>query len=124
MAIKKINEIKIPTLVVTAEYDLVLCQAIADIIAKEIPDAELISLKDAGHMMNMDRPREFNKIIFKFIKQLKSPRNSEAISCGAEGNRTPVQTYSSKAFYMFISLLLVGDEPGTNKPIHRLAVWS
>ena len=39
---------------------------------------------------------------------------------GAEGNRTPVQTYSSKAFYMLISLLLVGDEPEMNKPIHRL----
>ena len=43
---------------------------------------------------------------------------------GAEGNRTPVQTYSSKAFYMLISLLLVGDEPEMNKPIHRLAGWS
>ena len=40
---------------------------------------------------------------------------------GAEGNRTPVQTYSSKAFYMLISLLLVGDEQEMNKPIHRLA---
>ena len=27
---------------------------------------------------------------------------------GAEGNRTPVQTYSSKAFYMFILVLFVG----------------
>lgn len=43
---------------------------------------------------------------------------------GAEGNRTPVQTYSPKAFYMLISLLIVGDEPETNKPIHHLAVWS
>ena len=43
---------------------------------------------------------------------------------GAEGNRTPVQTYPSKAFYMLISLLLVGDEQEMNKPIHRLAGWS
>ena len=41
---------------------------------------------------------------------------------GAEGNRTPVQTYSSKAFYMLISLLVVGDKQEMNKPIHRLAV--
>jgi hypothetical protein len=27
---------------------------------------------------------------------------------GGEGNRTPVQTYSSKAFYMLICLLVVG----------------
>jgi hypothetical protein len=45
----------------------------------------------------------------------------KARSGGAEGNRTPVQTYSPIAFYMLISLLLVGDEPEKNKPIHRLA---
>ena len=43
------------------------------------------------------------------------------LKCGAEGNRTPVQTYSSKAFYMLISLLLVGDEQEMNKPTYRLA---
>jgi hypothetical protein len=36
---------------------------------------------------------------------------------GAEGSRTPVQTYSSKAFYMLISLLLVGRKQEMNKPI-------
>jgi len=43
---------------------------------------------------------------------------------GAEGIRTPVQTYSSKAFYMLISLLLVGNKPEMNKPIYCLAGWS
>lgn len=43
---------------------------------------------------------------------------------GAEGNRTPVQTYSPKAFYMLISLLFVGDQQEMNKPIDRLAGWS
>ena len=41
---------------------------------------------------------------------------------GGEGNRTPVQTYSAKAFYMLISLLFVGSEQESNKPIHFLAV--
>jgi hypothetical protein len=43
---------------------------------------------------------------------------------GAEGNRTPVQTYSAKAFYMLILLLFVGNEQETDKPIHRLAGYS
>ena len=43
---------------------------------------------------------------------------------GGDRSRTGVQTYSPKAFYMFISLLFVGDVPETNKPIHRLAGWS
>ena len=40
------------------------------------------------------------------------------------GIEPAVQTYSSKAFYMLISLLFVGDEQETNKPIHHLAGWS
>ena len=71
MAIKKLKEIKIPTLVVTAGYDLELCKEVAAIIAKEIAGAKLISIKNAGHMMNMDKPAEFNKIISEFIDQLK-----------------------------------------------------
>jgi hypothetical protein len=35
-------------------------------------------------------------------------------SGGGGGNRTRVQTYSSKAFYMLISLLFVGDEQEMN----------
>jgi hypothetical protein len=43
---------------------------------------------------------------------------------GVGGNRTRVQTYSPKAFYMFISLLIVGDIQEKNKPIYHLAEWS
>jgi len=42
---------------------------------------------------------------------------------GTEGSRTPVQTYSSKAFYMFILALIVGQIPELNKPIFTLAGW-
>jgi len=71
MAIKKLNEIKIPTLIVTAEYDLALCKDVATMMAKEIPGAKLISIKGAGHIMNMDQPNEFNKAILEFINQIK-----------------------------------------------------
>lgn len=71
MAIKKLNEIRIPTLIVTAEYDLDLCKDVAAIMAKEIPGAKLVSIKKAGHIMNMDQPEEFNKIISKFIDAIK-----------------------------------------------------
>lgn len=40
---------------------------------------------------------------------------------GGDGNRTRVQTYSPKAFYMLISLLLVGMRQERNKPISSLA---
>jgi pimeloyl-ACP methyl ester carboxylesterase len=71
MAINKLGEIRIPTLIVTAEYDLALCKNVADIMAKNIPGAKLVSIKGAGHIMNMDKPKEFNKVIFKFFTELK-----------------------------------------------------
>ncbi len=43
---------------------------------------------------------------------------------GGEGNRTPVQTYSPKAFYMLIPALIVGKRQGPDKPIVSLAGWS
>ena len=43
---------------------------------------------------------------------------------GAGENRTPVQTYSSKAFYMFIVALIVGDIQEQHTPIYPLAGWS
>jgi pimeloyl-ACP methyl ester carboxylesterase len=74
MAIKQLKEIKMPTLVVSAEYDLPLCKEVAAILAKGIRGAKLISIKAAGHMMNMDQPKEFNKAISDFIdKQSKRP---------------------------------------------------
>lgn len=47
-------------------------------------------------------------------------RVSRVIVRGAEGGRTPVQTYSPKAFYMLIRLLFVGNRQGTGKPICSL----
>jgi len=70
MAIKKLNEIKTPTLVVTAEYDLELCKHVAAILSKGIPGAKFISLRGAGHIMNMDKPKEFNKAITEFIDKV------------------------------------------------------
>ena len=54
-------------------------------------------------------------------------KKSEACAslfCGAGEIRTLVQTYPSQTFYMFIRLLIVGKEPGNDKPIFSLDEWS
>ena len=43
---------------------------------------------------------------------------------GAEGNRTPVQTYPPKVFYMLILVLIVGKWQGPVEPSISLAVYS
>jgi len=71
MAIKKLHEIKTHALVVTAEYDLAICKNVAKIMANEIQGAKLVSIRGAGHIMNMDKPEKFNKVIYQYISQLK-----------------------------------------------------
>jgi pimeloyl-ACP methyl ester carboxylesterase len=71
MAIKQLHELKVPTLIVTAEYDLGLCKEITEILLKGIPGAKVISIKKAGHIVNMDQPAAFNKAISDFITGLK-----------------------------------------------------
>ena len=44
--------------------------------------------------------------------------------CGAEGTRTPVQTYPSKVFYMLILVLLVGKWQEPVEPNISLAAYS
>jgi len=73
MAIKKLNEIKIPTLVVTAQNDLELCKEVATIITNEIGNSKLVSITNAGHIMNMDNPKKFNKTISEFVAKSRLP---------------------------------------------------
>jgi pimeloyl-ACP methyl ester carboxylesterase len=67
LAADRLKEIKVPTLIVTAEYDLVACIEVADLMEREIAGAKKVSIKGAGHCMNMDKPKEFNRIVEKFI---------------------------------------------------------
>lgn len=60
-AIGSLNKIRIPTLIVTAEYDIEACKEIANIMHDQITNSTLISIEDAGHVMNMDNPEEFNR---------------------------------------------------------------
>jgi 3-oxoadipate enol-lactonase len=71
MAIKKLSEIKIPTLIITADLDFALCQEVAARMAQDIPGAKLTSLRNAGHIMNMDKPVEFNRAVNEFIIRLR-----------------------------------------------------
>lgn len=55
----------------------------------------------------------------KLSKPLKN--NGLDSKCGDGGNRTRVQTYSARAFYMFILTLIFELLPESNQPIITLA---
>jgi pimeloyl-ACP methyl ester carboxylesterase len=69
-AMKQIDKINLPALIVTAEYDLEACKEIAGLLEQNIPNAKKVVISDAGHVMNKDKPAEFNKIVLDFLSEI------------------------------------------------------
>lgn len=70
-AVQQFNKINLPALIITAEYDLKACREIADLLEKNNPNAKKLVIADAGHLMNMEKPEEFNKAVLDFLKELE-----------------------------------------------------
>jgi 3-oxoadipate enol-lactonase len=68
-AINRLDEIKIPALVVVGEYDIADCHAHAGAIDAGIPDSYRIIVSDTGHLVPLERPEEFNELVFRFINE-------------------------------------------------------
>ena len=60
-------QIKSPTLVIWGENDIVTPLKEGTLIAKLIPNAQLSLIKNAGHMVFLEKPNEFVKLIKEFI---------------------------------------------------------
>ena len=69
-AVELLSKINTPTLIITAKHDIQACKEVAELIHNQVPNAQLVSISDAGHCMNMDNPKEFNRIVIDFISSL------------------------------------------------------
>jgi len=75
MAIRQLDKIQLPVLIVTAEFDLKGCREIADHLEKTIPASKKVIIESAGHAMNMEKPEEFNKAVLDFLKDIEPSKN-------------------------------------------------
>ena len=64
-----IENIRVPTLVIAGDEDKVYPPSLAQSVAKRIPGAELVMVKGAGHLVNLERPGRFNEILLDFLKR-------------------------------------------------------
>jgi 3-oxoadipate enol-lactonase len=70
-AIKRLFEIKVPTLTIYGDLDGPYIFEIADMIIKDVKGAKKYIIKDAAHYVNMEKPEEFNRTVISFINTLK-----------------------------------------------------
>ncbi len=66
-AAKRLGEIKVPTLLIIGERDVPQIEATIETLEKGIIGAKKVSIKDAGHMVNMEKPDIFNEAVLSFL---------------------------------------------------------
>jgi len=68
----RLGEIRVPTLVVVADRDAPVMQAIGSKLAAGIPGARKEVIVGADHLPNMRKPHEFNRLVLEFLNQTAS----------------------------------------------------
>jgi 3-oxoadipate enol-lactonase len=63
----ELQRVVAPTLVIVGEEDILKPRKYAEIIAREIPDAELAVVPHAGHAVMWEQPGIFNSLILGFL---------------------------------------------------------
>ena len=68
-AIARLAEVRSPTLVVLGDKDLPHIKEIADLLARGVAGARLVTIPGAGHIVNLDAPGAFNKSVSAFLAE-------------------------------------------------------
>ena len=63
----KINEIRVPTLCIASEFDILTPIIELRMVQEHIDESELIIISDAGHAPHFENKLEFNKAVLNFL---------------------------------------------------------
>jgi pimeloyl-ACP methyl ester carboxylesterase len=63
----RMSEIQAPTLVVTADNDIPVCLDMAEMIDRSVPNSRKIVMQGTGHLLHMEKPREFIQHLVSFL---------------------------------------------------------
>ncbi len=66
---QRLSEITVPVLVVGVENDHLTPAYYSEELAKAIPGAKLVILRDGAHAASQTRPHEFNKVVYDFLSR-------------------------------------------------------
>ncbi len=67
-AAKRLGEVKAPTLVIIGDRDAPDLKRVCDKLVQEVTGARKVVILGAGHIVNMERPHEFNRALLDFIR--------------------------------------------------------
>ncbi|HLO00466.1 MAG TPA: alpha/beta fold hydrolase [Pyrinomonadaceae bacterium] len=71
-AIERVQEIGVPTLILTGERDDADFQEMGRLLRENIEGSQYVVLGGTGHMLNMEQPEEFNRTVLGFLSEIAS----------------------------------------------------
>jgi pimeloyl-ACP methyl ester carboxylesterase len=73
-------QIHAPALVMTGDKDALVSPTQASHIARYLPHAQLVVIKNAGHMLYMDQPAEYSRVLRAWLSRPSPTLSSPALS--------------------------------------------
>ncbi|MCE6998862.1 alpha/beta hydrolase [Saccharothrix sp. S26] len=67
-AVDRLHELRARTLVVVGDLDSSDIHAVADAVLRDAPRAEKVVVRGAGHLVDLDRPDEFDRALLRFLR--------------------------------------------------------
>jgi len=64
---RRLQQIKVPTLVITGAGDNTVTPARQELLAQGIPSARQVVIPQAGHAVSVDQPEQFNRVLLDFL---------------------------------------------------------
>jgi pimeloyl-ACP methyl ester carboxylesterase len=66
-AIERLGDVQTPALVVAGVLDLEEKVTLAERVAREMPNARYAVMTEAAHMLTIEQPDEFNRLVLSFL---------------------------------------------------------
>jgi pimeloyl-ACP methyl ester carboxylesterase len=66
-AYDRLGQIAAPTLLLLGGIDMPIIAEIGELIAQRVPGARKVMIDDVAHMVNMERPEQFNALVREFL---------------------------------------------------------
>jgi len=66
-AVERLEDLQAPVLLILGDRDVPDIHRIVELLEQKVPGARKVVVEGAGHMVNMERPEEFNRAVLEFL---------------------------------------------------------
>jgi len=73
LAIERLDELSVPVLALVGNLDMPGIREIVELIESEASDARTVMVPGVAHLINMEKPKEFNSTVLEFLDALPPP---------------------------------------------------